>query len=841
MGLSRLGRSLELGFFLLSTLYLPWQSTAQTQQPIFINAGGSNHTDAQGNVWVSDELLKPMYINTGKTYSKILPIDGTDEDPLYQTERYDLSASPAMIWKIPVVNGMYEVKLHFAEVYAKASGVRVFDVYMEDVLIFDNLDIFSLVGGFTALVMDATVSVTDEELTIEFKHEIENPKISAIEIRPINDPGAPSFSPTSAPVTFPTSSAPSSVPSRAPSSAPSMSPMSAPVTSPEFTPIFINAGGETFDDAAGNRWVKDVETQYYNGIERTSSTTLPISGTLDDTLYQTERWDPPGNPELKYDIPVTDGFYDVYLHFAEIYNRAQSPGSRVFDVWVEGVLVIEGLDIFSRAGGYTALVESVLGVQVTDGTLTIEFGHDIENPKISGIEVHAASLVNPTDSPMTPGPATSGASEAPSMSPTRSPAPTQIPWIDLNESEGYTARHECSFVQAGDKFFMFGGRENATKLDIYDYATNSWTVGASPPEPFNHFQATLYEGLIWVIGAYKDNRFPNEELEENVHVYDPANNVWMEGPEIPWPRGGGGLVVHDDKFYLVGGNVAGHDGSFVPWFDSYVPDTGEWVTLADAPHSRDHFHAAVIDNKLYAIGGRRTIKGNTFGDTVAEVDVFDFNTEQWLTTGLPDNLPTPRAASAVAVFDGKIMVMGGESGTQSEAYDLVDALDVTTGLWEPLSPMNHRRHGTQAIVSGDGVYVAGGSPNQGGGNQKNMEAYNADAPEGKPSEAGELMAPNTVDIVIRKPQSVKIQHTGGNQGVFVESAVLTGPNASNFTISNKVTDRLLIPQGGELDYLIEFNGDVRDLKKNLPDQMAQLQVTHSGQQTLSVTLVGKLQ
>ena len=29
-------------------------------------------------------------------------------------------------------------------------------------------------------------------------------------------------------------------------------------------------------------------------------------------------------------------------------------------------------------------------------------------------------------------------------------------WTLVNEDEGYTARHECSFVQAGDRFYLFG-------------------------------------------------------------------------------------------------------------------------------------------------------------------------------------------------------------------------------------------------------------------------------------------------------------------------------------------------------------------------------------------------
>lgn len=71
-------------------------------------------------------------------------------------------------------------------------------------------------------------------------------------------------------------------------------------------------------------------------------------------------------------------------------------------------------------------------------------------------------------------------------------------WIDLDENQSYTARHECSFVQAGDLFYLFGGRENPKKLEIYNYTSDTWFVGASPDYEFNHFQALEHEGLIWV-------------------------------------------------------------------------------------------------------------------------------------------------------------------------------------------------------------------------------------------------------------------------------------------------------------------------------------------------------
>ena len=113
-----------------------------------------------------------------------------------------------------------------------------------------------------------------------------------------------------------------------------------------------------------------------------------------------------------------------------------------------------------------------------------------------------------------------GATSPSPSTPQPSVVPSGLSWINLNESENYVPRHECSFVQAGNKFYMFGGREQAYRMDIYDYASNSWTRGEETPNrvELNHFQAVEYQGLIWVIGAFQTNNFPNEVPATNFYV-----------------------------------------------------------------------------------------------------------------------------------------------------------------------------------------------------------------------------------------------------------------------------------------------------------------------------------
>ncbi len=404
-------------------------------------------------------------------------------------------------------------------------------------------------------------------------------------------------------------------------------------------------------------------------------------------------------------------------------------------------------------------------------------------------------------------------------------------WIDKDEDENYTARHECSFVQAGDKFYMFGGRESAQKLDIYDFKTNSWTSAKNKaPKEFNHFQATFHKGFIWVIGAFKTNQFPREIPADNIWLYHPSTDTWIKGPEIPENRrrGGAGLVVYKDKFYLVGGNTIGHDGGYVNWFDEYDPKTNTWTILSDASQARDHFSAAIINNKLYAAAGRHSGgEGGFFAPLVSIVDVYNFDTKEWTT--LENNIPTPRAAPGVAVYNEELFVMGGEGEKQGPAYKVVEAFNPETGNWIDKQEMHYARHGTQAIVCGKGIYIAAGSPIRGGGKQLNMEVYNEDMPQGNILTTSSLKAPKKVEIKTNSSKTIVIKNEGGNTGSFIiEIKIL---NSKDFQLKKNYNYTL-----------VEANSKFEIGVKNhteTPNSYANLEILYNNNKKEVIRLVSK--
>ncbi len=148
-----------------------------------VNAGGLAFTDSAGNEWWGDQGF--VFGNTATTS---VAIAGTEDDALYQTERYDSSPGGANLeFALAVDEGQYEVKLHFAETYAAITGAgqRVFDVQAEGNLAIDNMDIFARAGANAACTVAFPVQVTDGTLNITFHHVVQNPKVCGIEVHEI--------------------------------------------------------------------------------------------------------------------------------------------------------------------------------------------------------------------------------------------------------------------------------------------------------------------------------------------------------------------------------------------------------------------------------------------------------------------------------------------------------------------------------------------------------------------------------------------------------------------------------------------------------------------------------
>jgi len=156
-----------------------------TPVPLRIESGSSAaYTDGSGNVWAGDF----GFTGGGVADRGAIEIAGTTDDRLYQTERWGVTS-----YNLLVANGIYLVRLHFAETFSDitASGQRLFSVTAEGTAPagWTNIDLFGEAGDRNvALVKSAVVTVTDNYLNLAFSASVNNTVINGIELLPYTGP-----------------------------------------------------------------------------------------------------------------------------------------------------------------------------------------------------------------------------------------------------------------------------------------------------------------------------------------------------------------------------------------------------------------------------------------------------------------------------------------------------------------------------------------------------------------------------------------------------------------------------------------------------------------------------
>lgn len=84
----------------------------------------------------------------------------------------------------------------------------------------------------------------------------------------------------------------------------------------------------------------------------------------------------------------------------------------------------------------------------------------------------------------------------------------------------------------------------------------------------------------------------------------------------------------------------------------YDPVSNDWAALPSMNTPRQHFAHAMVDNKIYSVGGYKLNQK----EQLSSVEVFDINTQTWSETA---PLPNPLAHAAASVVGKWIIVTGG--------------------------------------------------------------------------------------------------------------------------------------------------------------------------------------
>jgi len=262
-----------------------------------------------------------------------------------------------------------------------------------------------------------------------------------------------------------------------------------------------------------------------------------------------------------------------------------------------------------------------------------------------------------------------------------------------------TPRSEAAYTSLGTKVYVIGGNGNSGPgnkkiVEAYDSSSNKWTTNISPlPVALNHAAADTFNGKIFVVGGYLDDRIATNRL----FIYDPSQNVWNEGASMSTARGALTAKFINGILYAVGG--ANSEFKKLSTNEAYDPSTNTWSTKAPMPTARNHLTSAVGDGKLYAIGGRTSGPSGNLNANEA----YDPSTNTWSKKA---PMPTARGGIASAVIDGNIYVFGGEAPTL--VFNNNEKYDTSKNTWSTEASLPTARHGLTAAAFGSKIYVIGG-------------------------------------------------------------------------------------------------------------------------------------
>lgn len=258
--------------------------------------------------------------------------------------------------------------------------------------------------------------------------------------------------------------------------------------------------------------------------------------------------------------------------------------------------------------------------------------------------------------------------------------------------------HHCLAVLGG---FIFaaggsssrdnGGGAACNLLYRYDPRHNQWTRGASMNQSRVDFYLGAVGDCLIAVGGRNDSG-----ALSSVEVYYPAEDCWSYVAGLPRYTYGHAGTVHRGVVYISGG----HDYQIGPYRRdvlSYEPsrDSAVWVERPSMSQARGWHCMASLHHLIYAIGGSDDHADTTERFDILQVEAYNPLVEQWTSVS---PLLMPNSEAGLAVWTGKIYVLGGYSWESMAFSRATQVYDPDRGAWSQGPDLPKRIAGASACV-----------------------------------------------------------------------------------------------------------------------------------------------
>ena len=237
-----------------------------------------------------------------------------------------------------------------------------------------------------------------------------------------------------------------------------------------------------------------------------------------------------------------------------------------------------------------------------------------------------------------------------------------------------------------------------------------WKVKAPIVQARSHCPPTTYKNKIYVFGGGG----PQFASLNSVYAYDPATDTWEQRADMPTLRSGSVTALIDDRIYVMGGGFKQPNGQFrfLTTVEIYHPETDTWESGPDLLMPHDYPAVAVLNGEIYVLGGHHPDATKAGPKTDPG---FDFCERLNPAKGAWEEIAPliqPRFALAAVVADGAILTMGGVAFTPDgfNNFTLVERYDPTRNRWvtDDRYTLPWPAAGLGACIFNEQIYIFGG-------------------------------------------------------------------------------------------------------------------------------------
>jgi hypothetical protein len=165
-------------------------------------------------------------------------------------------------------------------------------------------------------------------------------------------------------------------------------------------------------------------------------------------------------------------------------------------------------------------------------------------------------------------------------------------------------RYEASAQTVNGKIYFMGGFDGSVsplnRNDIYDIATNSWSVGPTIPQSIADFACGVYkDSLIYIIGGWDSL----SAATNNVHIFNTYTNAWTSGTtKTGIATYGVRCGIYKNKIVAVGGSdgTSPRTDAMLGVINPANPNAITWSALPNYPgfHVLRHSGNSIYKDEL---------------------------------------------------------------------------------------------------------------------------------------------------------------------------------------------------------------------------------------------------